>query len=79
MFDQFNYWHITLYIKSFKDKDAEKLYNNGHNKKYKVFERIALCKLDMIEAASSLIDLKSPPGNHLELYVEIDLDNTVLV
>lgn len=53
-------------IKGFKDKDAEELYNSGHNKKYKVFERIALRKLDMIEAASKLIDLKAPPGNHLE-------------
>ena len=53
-------------IKGFKDKDAEELYNSGHNKKYKAFERIALRKLDMIEAASKLIDLKAPPGNCLE-------------
>ena len=53
-------------IKSFKDKDAEELYNRGHNIKYKAFERIALRKLDMIEAASKLIDLKAPPGNRLE-------------
>ena len=31
-----------------------------------MFERIALRKLDMIEAASKLIDLKAPPRNHLE-------------
>ena len=54
-------------IKGFKDKDAEELYNSGHNIKYKAFERIALRKLDMIEAASKLTDLKAPPGNHLEL------------
>ena len=53
-------------IKSFNDKDAEELYNSGHNKKYKSFERIALRKFDMIEAASKLTDLKAPPGNHLE-------------
>ena len=53
-------------IKSFKDKDTEELYNSGHNKKYKLFERIALRKLDMIASAKILSDLKAPPGNHLE-------------
>ena len=53
-------------IKGFKDKDAEELYNSGHNIKYKAFERIALRKFDMIEAASKLIDLKTLPGNRLE-------------
>ena len=53
-------------IKGFKVKDAEELYNSGHNKKYKAFERIVLRKLDVIDAASKLIDLKAPPGNHLE-------------
>ncbi len=53
-------------IKSFKDKDTERLYNIGHNKKYKAYERIALRKLDMIAAAVVLEDLKIPPGNHLE-------------
>lgn len=53
-------------IKGFKDKDAEELYNSGHNKKYKKFERIVLRKLDMIASATMLKDLKAPPGNHLE-------------
>lgn len=53
-------------IKSFKDKDAKELYEKGHNKKYKNFERIAIRKLEMIEAAVMLKDLKAPPGNHLE-------------
>ena len=53
-------------IKSFKDKDTEILYNNGHSKKHKAYERIALRKLDMIAAAVELEDLKIPPGNHLE-------------
>ena len=54
-------------IKTFKDKNAENLYNTGHSKKYKAFERIALRKLDMIAAAVILEDLKAPPGNHLEV------------
>jgi len=53
-------------IIDFKDKNAEELYNTGSNKKYKKIERIALRKLDMINAASVLKDLKAPPGNCLE-------------
>lgn len=53
-------------IRTFKDKDAEMLYNSGHSKKYRAYERIALRKLDMIAAAAVLDDLKIPPGNHLE-------------
>lgn len=53
-------------IKSFKDKNTERLYNSGHSRKYKSCERIALRKLDMIDAAVVLEDLKIPPGNHLE-------------
>lgn len=53
-------------IEGFKDKDAEQLYNSGHNKKYKKIERIALRKLDMIASAKMLKDLKAPPGNRLE-------------
>ncbi len=53
-------------IKTFKDKETESLYNSGHSRKYKSFERIALRKLDMIHAAIVLDDLKVPPGNRLE-------------
>ena len=33
-------------IRTFKDKDAEMLYNSGHSKKYRAYERIALRKLE---------------------------------
>jgi len=53
-------------IISFKDKDTEKLFHYQSVKRFKSFERIALRKLIQLDAASTLSDLKVPPGNKLE-------------
>lgn len=53
-------------IQSFKDKDTENLWNDIPVKKFRAFQDQALRKLGMIESASSLEDLKVPPGNRLE-------------
>ena len=54
-------------IKSFKGKFAEALFNGQCPKEFPatVAER-ARRKLEMIEAAEALLDLKVPPGNRLE-------------
>ena len=54
-------------IKSFKCKDTEELYNTGESRKFKAIERVALRKLDMIQAAIKVDTLRIPPANHLEL------------
>lgn len=54
-------------IKSFKSKETEKLAFSGESRVYKSFERIALRKLDMIDAAIPVESLRIPPGNHLEI------------
>ncbi|HCC83499.1 TPA: excinuclease ABC subunit A [Candidatus Uhrbacteria bacterium] len=53
-------------IQSFGDEDTENLFNHDRVKKLERFERIALRKLAILDAAVSLIDLISPPGNKLE-------------
>ena len=54
-------------IKSFADKEIEKIYNQVYSKKLPTdIQRIALRKLIMINNASGLNDLKVPPSNHLE-------------
>lgn len=54
-------------IRSFKDKETEKIYNQVFSKKIPVnIQKIALRKLMMIDAAERLSDLKVPPANHLE-------------
>ena len=35
--------------------------------RFRAFERVALRKLTMLNAATELIDLASPPGNRLEV------------
>lgn len=51
---------------AFKCKETEKLYESGKTKKFQSVLKVALRKLDMIEAAKNLDDLKVPPGNRLE-------------
>ena len=54
-------------IKSFADKETEKVYNQIFSKKLpQNIQRVALRKLIMIDNAGCLEDLKVPPANHLE-------------
>ena len=55
-------------IKSFADKETEKVYNQIFSRKLpQNIQRVALRKLIMIDNAGCLEDLKVPPANHLEL------------
>lgn len=54
-------------IKSFKDKEAEKVYKREHSRKLpQDIQQVALRKLRMINNATSVNDLRAPPANHLE-------------
>lgn len=54
-------------IKSFKDKAVESLYLTGKSNVYpSSIIKIALRKLDYLNAAKVITDLKIPPGNRLE-------------
>ena len=54
-------------IKSFSDKTTEKLYITGKSIRFPFSTlKTALRKLDYLNAAISLQDLISPPGNRLE-------------
>lgn len=53
-------------IRTFADKDTRSLWERQSVKRFCAFERIALRKLAQIDAATSLDDLKFPPGNRLE-------------
>jgi proteic killer suppression protein len=53
-------------IASFKDNESRKLFETGRSRKFRAIERIALRKLDQLEAASTLDDMRVPPGNRLE-------------
>ncbi|MCH8552806.1 MAG: type II toxin-antitoxin system RelE/ParE family toxin [Natronospirillum sp.] len=53
-------------IISFKCKDTEKLANGRRVRRFVNFERVALRKIRQLQVASTLDDLKVPPGNRLE-------------
>ena len=54
-------------IKTFIDKETERLYRTGKSKKLppEIWKR-AVRKLDMLRRAKNLEDLKIPPSNRLE-------------
>ena len=54
-------------IQSFADDNSKALFQDGVcHRRWRAFEKVALRKLDMMDAAIQLADLHSPPGNRLE-------------
>ena len=53
-------------IKGFADRNTEALFQRKPRKRFRPLARVALRKLLTLHAASSLNDLKVPPGNRLE-------------
>ncbi len=54
-------------IRSFKDKETEIVFERNFSKKLPHdIHRVALRKLLMLHHAAQLMDLASPPANHLE-------------
>ena len=53
-------------IRSFSDRDTETLACGQRVRRFVSFERVALRKLAMLDAAHILDDLRAPPGNRLE-------------
>ncbi|HEX7359516.1 MAG TPA: type II toxin-antitoxin system RelE/ParE family toxin [Bryobacteraceae bacterium] len=53
-------------IVSFRDPDTQTLFETGKNRRWAAIGKVAIRKLDQMEASSGLNDLKTPPGNRLE-------------
>jgi proteic killer suppression protein len=54
-------------IKSFKNKEIEKIFGRFYSKKFPIdIQRAALRKIRMLNRAEDLNDLRVPPGNRLE-------------
>jgi toxin HigB-1 len=54
-------------IKSFADRDAERLFRREPVRRFPAdLRRVMLRKLIVLDSAESLEDLRSPPGNRLE-------------
>lgn len=59
-------YYISFMIKSFRCRDTEEIFEAGRNRRFSNILSVASRKLDMIDAAYELQDLRSPPGNRLE-------------
>jgi proteic killer suppression protein len=53
-------------IKSFKCRNTQALFEGKCPKQLKSFETVAERKLQLLDSAITIEDLKSPPGNRLE-------------
>ncbi len=53
-------------IRSFASKATARLWDGEFVKAFSGFERAARRKLDMLDSAKALDDLRALPGNHLE-------------
>jgi hypothetical protein len=53
-------------IKSFRDKQTEKVFQGQRSRKFGNLANAAERKLNLLDAAVVLADLKAPPGNRLE-------------
>jgi proteic killer suppression protein len=53
-------------IQGWKDPDAEEIFRKGRGKRWAAIATVLCRKLDMLNAAMVLADLRSPPGNRLE-------------
>ena len=56
-------------IRSFRCKDTERLFHRQAVRRFKAIESVARRKLEMLNAAERLEDLRVPPGNRLEALV----------
>jgi toxin HigB-1 len=62
------YVNICFMIKSFGDRETEKLFNREFSRRLPPeIHHCARLKLEVLDAAEAVADLRIPPSNHLEM------------
>lgn len=54
-------------IQGFRNRETERLWQGEMVRQFRPFAKQAFRKLDMLNTASAIADLKVPPGNQLKL------------
>lgn len=63
--NEFRYY--LCMIKSFKDKETETIFRRSFSRRLpNDIQKVAMRKLWMLDAATDLVSLRTPPSNHLE-------------
>ncbi len=57
---------LCVVIRSYGDRDTRQLFEAGGNRRYRAIERVALRKLQQLNAAGRLEEMAAPPANRLE-------------
>lgn len=53
-------------IRSFAERETERLFQREHSRRFAAIERVAFRKLRQIESVERVEELANPPGNRLE-------------
>ena len=53
-------------IRNIRDDETDRPWRTGESRRFTAIAKIALRKLDQIDASVSIGDLRAPPGNRLE-------------
>ena len=53
-------------IQSFRCPETAAIFDGGATKRFRAIQAVAERKLQMLDAAVDVLDLRSPPGNRLE-------------
>jgi toxin HigB-1 len=53
-------------IRSIRDPDTYELWQTGASRRFAAIAKVALRKLDQLDASAALDDMRAPPGNRLE-------------
>lgn len=53
-------------IQSFSDDETERVFRTGTSRRWRTVARIAVRRLQALDFASAIEDLRNPPGNRLE-------------
>jgi addiction module HigA family antidote len=65
-------------IKNFKCKHTQALYDGGNPKQFRAFKaQVERCKLQMLDNAVELLDLRSPPGGVVRQKRAVSVDTAL--
>ncbi len=59
-------WYVGRVILEFKDEETRSVFRTGKSRRFGLIARVAARRLGQLDFATSLEDLREPPGNRLE-------------